>query len=204
MKWTRAVHHLAELGEKCAEMLDKPRSIYPLRVVRLWAYGQILGAESEISSVRVALEVDLPAEDVPWLSVPSGAEHWANATRMAKNPLAPIWRSAHAPVWNHHIVGPALVWDAENGIATETLAALREGNGESVRSPQPEPAELRERIDEELAICLRSLRDRTRNYGENRWTPGKLAPRADQLFQAADGYLDLLDAAAPSNESVTG
>ena len=121
VKWTRAVHHLGELAEKCAELADKPRTIFPLRVVQVWAFGDILGAARDLDWVHVALAVDLPVADVPWLTQPAGAEHWANATRMSRNPIAARWRSVHAPVWNHRIERPALVWDVETGLAEETL-----------------------------------------------------------------------------------
>ncbi|WP_433263206.1 DUF7711 family protein [Actinosynnema sp. CS-041913] len=194
MKWTRAVQHLRDLAAKCAE-LDGV-SIYRLRVVRLWAVGDILGPTRDLEQVTVALAVDLPVDEVPWRGEPIGAEHWANATRLAKNPIVPLWRSAHGPVWNHHIDRPALVWEAESGTAEETLTALAEGRGDQVRPPAPSADDLRKRLSDELAVSLRALRGRTRVYEERRWHPGKLTPVADDLWRASDGYLDILDAVA--------
>jgi hypothetical protein len=194
VKWSRAVHHLETLAQSCAELAAQPRSIFPLRVVQLWAVGDILGAIREIDTITVALAVDLPVDEVPWLSEPPGAQHWASATRLAKNPIMPLWRSSHAPVWNHHIDRPALVWSSTDGIAEKTLAALREGQADSVRSPAPTPDELRVRLDDELRVSLLALRARSHDYQERRWKPGKLEPTADALWRATDGYLDLLDA----------
>lgn len=196
MKWARAIHHLRDLAAKCAEMEGLPSSIHPLRVVRLWAVGDILGTARDLNRITVALAVDLPVDDVPWLSEPAGAAHWANATRLAKNPIGPLWRSAHGPVWNHYVDRPALVWDATTGIAEETLAALSEGRGDQVRSPAPSPDELRVRLRDELAVSLRELRARTSAYDDKRWSPGKLTPVSDALWRAGDGYLDVLDALA--------
>jgi hypothetical protein len=194
MKWERAVHHLEDLAWKCAEKDSQPRSIHPLRVTRLWAFGDILGEPGDLETVAVALAVDLPVEEVPWLSEPSGSRQWANATRLAKNPIRACWRSASAPVWNHLIDRPALIWDATGGVAEKTLVALKEGNSDGIRVPAPTAEELRARLDDELAVSLRALRARTSAYRDHRWSPGKLETIADPLWLAAEGYLDILDA----------
>jgi hypothetical protein len=194
MKWARAVHHVESLSQTCADMATRPPSIFPLRVTQLWAVGDILGPPCDLETVTVALCVDLPVDEVPWWSEPPGAQHWSNATRLAKNPVLPWWRSAHAPVWNHRIVRPVLVWD-ENGVGEDALAALREGRGETVRPPAPAPDRLRARLHDELAVSLRALRACTQAYEDRRWNPGRLEPVADALWRASDGYLDVYDAA---------
>jgi hypothetical protein len=60
VKWTRAVHHLEALAQSCAEMATRPRSVFSLRVVQLWAVGDILGAVRDVETVTVALAVGLP------------------------------------------------------------------------------------------------------------------------------------------------
>jgi hypothetical protein len=194
MKWNRAVHHLEALAQTCAEMATRPPSIFPLRVVQLWAAGDILGPVGEIETVTVALGVDLPVDEVPWLSEPPGGQHWVNATRLIKNPIVPLWRSVHAPIWNHYIDRPVLVWDSVGGVADKTIEALREGDAAAVRPPAPAPDELRARLGDELRVSLLGLRGRSRDYDERRWRPGRLEPVADALWRAGDGYLDVLDA----------
>ncbi len=188
------MHHLEALAQACAEMDTPPRSMFSLRVVQLWAVGDILGAVRDLETVTVALVVDLPVDDVPWLSAPLGAEHWASATRFNKNPIIALWRSAHTPVWNHYIDRPALLWDSASGVAEETLVALKDGRGERARLPAPTPDELRAHLDDELTVSLRALRSAARAYEDRRWGPGKLEPVADALWRATDGYLDILDA----------
>jgi hypothetical protein len=195
MKWLRAVHHVESLAQACADMATRPASIFPLRVTQMWAVGEILGPPREdLQHVTVALCVDLPPEAVAWCSQPPGAQHWANATRLANNPVLAWWRSAHAPVWNHCIDRPVQVWDEANGVDEEVLAALRDGRGQSLRPAAPAPQLLRARLDEELAVSLHALRACTRDYEDRRWSPGKLEPIADALWRAGDGYLDVLDA----------
>jgi hypothetical protein len=164
-----------------------------LPVTGLWVFGDLLGEPRDLSQVQVAVVVDLPSDDVPWLDLPRGAQHWAQAVRL-REPLFPFWRSAARPVWNHRISRPALVWDAADGIRESTLAALHDGRGADVRIDAPTPADLHSQLQSEFALSLRSLRRQHRTYDDQRWRPGKLDPFADSLWRATDGYLDLLDA----------
>ncbi|GLZ38854.1 hypothetical protein [Actinokineospora sp. NBRC 105648] len=190
MKWTRAVHHVQSLAETCAEMATRPASIFPLRVSALWVAGEVLGKAADLDEIPVALVVDLP--EVPWRTEPSGARHWAAAARLPQTPVTPYWRSARAPVWNHVLHRPALVWSAAGGVEEMSLTAIAAGDGESVRVAEPSAEELRARLADELAVSLRGLRDRNAEYTDRRWRPGKLEPVADALWQASTGYLDLL------------
>ena len=193
MKWERAVHHLDALARACASRASMPVAIMPLRVTQLWAVADVLGAPRDLDHVTVALCVDLPAEEVGWWTEPPGSQHWANATRLNKNPVLAWWRSARAPVWNHRIDRPALVWD-ETGVREDVLAALRDGRGETVRSPAPTADEFSARMRDELAVSRRTLSAATAAYEQRRWSPGRLEPVADALWRASDGYLDVLGA----------
>jgi hypothetical protein len=161
-------------------------------VVGLWVFGDLLGEPRDLDWVHVAIVVDLPADDVPWLDTPRGAQHWAQAMRL-REPFSPFYRSAARPVWNHHISRPALIWDTD-GVRDSTLAAISDGRGSDVRTDAPTPDDLRSQLESELATSLRSLRRTHRAYDDKRWRPGKLEPFADSLWRATDGYLDLLDA----------
>jgi hypothetical protein len=203
MKWERAVHHVEELARKCGEMDGLPRSIHPLRVTRLWVFGDLLDEPRELGNVSVALAVDLRVDEVPWLSEPAGSRQWANATRLAKNPVNARWRSASAPIWNHRIDRPVLVWDATGGVVEEALVALKKGSSDSVRLPAPADDELRARLDDELAVSLHALRGRASVYADRRWSPGKLETIADPLWRAGEGYLDILDAQVSTRRRLT-
>lgn len=192
MKWTRASQHVEALATAC----EAARAL-PLPVTRLSVFGPFLAATQDLAAVDVAIEVDLP--EVPWRSVPQGAAHWANATKLSRNPFSPVWRSAQAPVWNHFVVRPVPVWTVSDGVLTDTLAAIQDGT--VARPDAPGPGELRDRIEAELAVSLAALRSCTRAYEEKRWRPGKLEPVADALWSVTDGYLDLLDARQASASS---
>lgn len=194
MKWTRAVSHLSELADRCAAAVESPVQV--LRVTSLQVFGGLLGRVGDLDVVEVALAVDLPAADVPWLSRPAGAQHWASMTRLDKNPVVGLWRSDRVPVWNHHVVRPLVVWDVAGGRRDEALAAVRAGEAEPLRPAAPTAQDLEQRLRDEVDLSLAALRRRTREYDERRWGPGKLTPASDALWDASSGYLDLLDALA--------
>lgn len=196
MNWSRAVHHVEAAAGECQRVHELPPVMVPVRVTQLWAFGDVLGPQRDLESVSLALSLDLPAKDVAWLTQPPAAMHWLNLTRLPKNPVRVWWRSARAPVWNHHIVHPLLVWSSADGVLEDAVDALREGRGEAAGLPEPSADARATRVSEELAISLSTLRARTSDYEEKRWGRAKLEPTADALWQAADGYLDLLESQA--------
>lgn len=194
MKRIRALHHLRTVAETCVDMATRPESIFPLRVRELWAAGEILEPVDVLDAVMIALVVDLPVDDVAWLTEPSGSQHWANAAKLQTAPVTIRWRSARAPVWNHALRRPALIWDLDNGIAERTLEAIGDGDTSEVRLAEPSADVVAQRLADDLAVSLRALRARTEHYTDRRWKPGKLEPVADALWHASEGYLDLLKA----------
>ena len=136
MNWTRAVHHVETAAAECARVAALPVAVSPLRVTQLWAFGDVLGAPQDLERVSVVLVVDLPADEVAWRTQPKGAEHWLSMTRLPKNPVDVTWRSAGAPVWNHRVASPLLVWDIAEGLVDGALDALREGRGSARVCPR--------------------------------------------------------------------
>ena len=194
MRWSRAVHHLEELARTCADMATRPATIFPLRVTGLWAFGDVLESQEDLDSLPVVLAVDLPVEDVAWLCSPAGAEHWSHAAGLSKNPVVAIWRSTRAPLWNHRVHRPLLIWDESGGLAVQSLAAVRGGTADPLRHPEPDPVELASRLEAELAVSLAALQSTTASYQQRRFAPGRLEPVADALWRASAGYLDILKA----------
>jgi hypothetical protein len=194
VNWARAVHHVEVAAGECQRLHELPPTLVPVQVTQLWAVGEVLGPPRDLEVVSVALCLDLPVEEVSWRSHPAAAEHWLRMTRLPKNPVRVRWRSARAPVWNHEIRRPLLIWDAGAGLVEEAMMALREGRGEAAAVEDPTPEELTARVDQELAIGQATLRARTADYEARQWGPTKLGPTADALWHAAEGYLDLLDA----------
>jgi hypothetical protein len=202
MKRIRALHHLRTVAETCADMATRPASIFPLRVTEMWAVGDILEPVDDLEWVTIALVIDLPVDEVAWLTQPSGTEHWSFAAKLKTAPVSLRWRSARAPVWNHEIHRPALIWDLPNGVAEPALRAITDGDSDSVRLPAPPAEVFIGRLRDDLAVSLRALAASTTRYADRRWGPGKLEPTADALWRASEGYLDLREA-LESAEAVT-
>jgi hypothetical protein len=197
MKRSRALHHLHALAEACAAMAERPSSIFPLQVIGLWAVDEVLEPVDSVEVLVVALQVDLPSDATPWFCAPPGATHWAHAVRLPKLPIVAHWRSVRAPVWNHELVRPLLVWSAQDGMHDPALAALVGPDRaalDALRGPVPTPEQLRERLEQELLVTQAAVRERSADYQRRRWSPGKLEPVADALADAVQGWVDLQDA----------
>lgn len=184
---------MRQLADAASDLVESPAASFALPVTQLWATRELLEApRDDLDWVTVAVVVDLPVAEVPWLTKPKGAEHWENATGAAKKPVVTLWRSAHAPVWNHYLERPALLWERETGLAEDVMRALNEGHGEVIRTQAPSADELRARLHDDIAVSLDALRERTQAYEKRRWAPGKLTPASDALWEASNGYIDLL------------
>jgi hypothetical protein len=194
MKWLTAVGHVRRLAEQCVEMAELPSRYQAVPVSALWAVGDVLGTARDLDWVKVALIVDLPVSEVPWFCTPDGAAQWSEATRLSKNPVGAWWRSAHAPIWNHRIVRPVLIWDRAGGVREESLAALRDGRGAELGQAAPTADEFAARMADELAVSRTALVARTADYDAKRWGRTRLEKIADPLFEASLGYLDVLEA----------
>ncbi len=195
VKWSTAVGLVRRLAEQCADVSQLPSRLHLLRVTELWAVGELLGAPRELELATAAVRVDLPVEDVPWMCRPDGADYWVDMKRASKSPVGIWWRSSHAPVWNHRIVRPVLIWDLTAGIREDALVALRDGRGGSIGMAPPSQEEFVPRMDDELRTSLAELRRRTREYESDHTT--RVGVRGDLLHAAAQGYLDVLAATTP-------
>ena len=172
-----------------------PAGLGLLPVREMWVFGDLLGVPRDLDWVSVAVCVDLPVGEVPWLTRPAGADRWAELTRASKNPVGLRWRSVHAPVWNHRIVGPLLVWDQAGGVREDAFAAFRRGRGGVAGLATPSEEEFVARMDDELRVSLAELQRRTHEYESEHTT--RLGARADALHAAAVGYLEVLAAQPP-------
>lgn len=140
--------------------------------------------------------LDLPAEEVRWGARPPGVDRLVRDLRLDKGGYAHWWRSRHDPVWNHHIQGPVRFWSVD-GADEEVLTALSERRFDDLPRVTAEPDEVRARASAEVDAALARLRDVHRNYWERDWRRehrGDDRYPENELWEAVDGYLDLLDA----------
>lgn len=197
MRYQRAVEKLRILAQGCEEIKNWPPGDPFL--LEAHVFGEVLRGTDPLDSVDVALVVNLPPEAVTWGSNPPSTLWLADRLRLSKGGYRYSWRSRLSPVWNHDIQGPVRFW-SQNGTDEAVLRALADRRFGDVPRWQP-PAEARQQLlAAELAASLSHLRFVYASYWDNDWRRKHHAydryPEND-LWEAVDGYLDLLDAAQP-------
>lgn len=199
MHHNTAVRRLRTIAEDC----DRVGSLFDggHGLAAVYAFGPVLDQPGqELEAVNVLLVLGLPAAELPWGVEPPSCTSLAHVLRLDKAPVLRRWRPAEWPVSNHEIRRPMLVWSRENGVQVAALDALAERRAEPFRLAEPDSARLAGQISRELetsAKLLREVRDRYWDIDWQRSHHGGGRHPEDHLWQAVDGYLDLLDASAP-------
>lgn len=198
MKRSRAVAHLSAVARECGQLNDRLAAFQNAdRLAGFWAYGPVLEgpeawpADHPVAHSAVAFDVE-PSR-VPWYARPRDLDYALNLLGWGKRPVLMMFRSAALPVWNHAIARPLRLWDAEHGVHEAALAALEAGDTEALREPAPSREAMREQLERERRISYAAMVETTTTYDANRWTPGKLRPFAEPLWEAAAGYVDLTE-----------
>jgi hypothetical protein len=200
-----AVRRLRTIAEDC----DRAGSLFDGEdgLVAIYAFGAVLDQPGqELEAVNVLLVVDVPAAELPWGVEPPGCSSLAHLLKLDKAPVLRRWRSADRPVGNHEIRRPMPIWSRKDGVQTAALDALAQRRAEPFRLADPDDDVLAEQISHELETStahLRTVRDRywddidwrRSHRGDGRYPE-------DHLWQAVDGYLDLLDASASARSQI--
>ncbi|MFL6120159.1 hypothetical protein [Actinophytocola sp.] len=193
MRYGRGVQRLRMLADACQELgrLEKPL------LHEAYVFGELLDGADPVEGVDIALVLDLPPEEVPWGSQPSVVGWLVRTLRLDKGGFAFWWRSRHVPVWNHHIRGPVRFWSLD-GVDEDVLDALAEQRFGDLPRVWASEAETKARAASELEMALARLRAIHRDYWERDWRRehrGDYRFPENALWEAVDGYLELLDAA---------
>ena len=197
MRHDTAVRRLRTIADDC----DKLGSLADGEdgLVAVYVFGPVLDNPGEdLDALNVALVVGLPAAELPWGIETPGCTSLAHLLRLDKEPIVRRWRPEEWPVANHEIRRPMLVWSREDGVQASALDGLVERRAEPFRLADPDRDALSEQISRELEVStthLRAVRDlywddvdwRRSHRRDGRYPE-------DHLWQAVDGYLDLLDA----------
>jgi hypothetical protein len=194
MRYRRAVEKLRALAELCQHTTRAPTDEPFLH--EAYVFGELLEDTDPIDRVQLALVLNLPPEDVPWESQPLGTAWLVECLRLDKGGFAYWWRARHDPVWNHHIRGPVRFWSLD-GPDESVLRALSERRLADLPRITTSATELGERTTTELTTALARLRAVHANYWERDWRRehrGNGRYPENHLWEAVDGYLDLLDA----------
>jgi hypothetical protein len=203
MRYRRAVEKLSELAEACQRTSRLPTD-EPF-LCEAYVFGDVLDGTDPLERVEVAFALDLPPEKVPWGSQPPGTPWLVDILRLDKGGFGYYWRSRHEPVWNHVVREPVRFWSLD-GTDVPVLDALRDRRFEDLPRLTASPAELRRRTEADLDRALLHLRAVRDAYWDRDWRyehrGGGRYPE-HHLWEAADGYLDLVDASAEARDGGT-
>ncbi len=197
---------IGRLNDVAAE-LDRARQWSEVSVIAGYVYGALVDGDDELEYVSIALVVDEPGDDVPWLSRPAHLEALAKFIRLDKLPIVWRWRPAEWPVWNHQIPRAACFWTRDNGRDEHVIEALRARSIDDVRFTEPTDADsLRKQVEAERATARRHLASVTNSFGDRDWRrdhKGDGAYPEDTLWAAAAGFVELDDWLNASNPEVS-
>lgn len=197
MRYRRAVEKLRILAGACERL-----KIWPVEEQLLqeaYVFGAVLEGADPVETVRLALVVNLPPEEVPWGCTPHGAGWLEDALRLDKGGFDYCWRSHLSPVPNHQIRGPVRFWSLD-GPDEAVLRALTERRFADLPRLAPAPETEREQLAEELGTALSRLHGIRDSYWDPQWRRehrGSGRYPEHYLWEAVYGYLDLHDAVRP-------
>lgn len=198
MRYRRAVERLRMLADACQHTTRWPPDDQPL-LREAYVFGEVLAGDDPVDHVKVAMVLNLPPEEVPWESHPHGTEWLVHTLRLHKGGFGYWWRSRHEPVWNHYIRDSVRFWSVD-GPDEEVLQALSERRLSDLPRLTADPGEVRAHMAEALDVVLARLREVHANYWEREWRQenrGNYRYPENTLWEAVEGYLDLLDAKDP-------
>jgi hypothetical protein len=195
MRYRRAVEKIRILAEACEDFSKRFPGEEPL-LTEAYVFGGVLRGADPLEFVEVALVLNLPPDEVVWETTPRGTLWLADYLRLSKGGFAYFWRSHLDPVANHHIREPVRFWSLD-GPDEDVLQALAERRLDGLPRVTSAPEAQREQLTGELEVALSRLRSVHASYWDYDWRRanrgGGRYPE-HELWEAVQGYLDLLDA----------
>jgi hypothetical protein len=198
MRYRRAIEKIRILAQACEDFKRYPSEEPFLRGA--YVFGDVLRGADPLDFVEVVLVLNLPPHEVIWETTPQGTVWLADHLRLSKGGFAYFWRSHLDPVSNHHIREPVRFWSLA-GPDEEVLLALAERRLDDLPRATSPPGAQREQLAGELETALGRLRSVHVSYWDYEWRRenrgGGRYPE-HELWEAVQGYLDLLDATGSS------
>lgn len=194
VKRSTAVGHLVEMAEIATERLRLRDTDIGWPLEELWVTGELLGLAESVEAGTVALVLDLPADELPWLAVHPAAEWIGDQLRLGKRPIQWCYRPLAWPVWNHEHRGLVRFWTAADGLDADVIEALRSRRLDRVVVVAPSTAELVVQLREELARSRQHLRSILDHYWDRAWRQGHKGfgeSPEDHLWRAATAVDDM-------------
>ena len=195
MRYRRAVEKIRILAEACEDVSKRLPGEEPL-LLGAYVFGDVLNGADPLEVVEVALVLNLPPDEVMWETTPRGTPWLADYLRLSKGGFGYFWRSHLDPVANHYIRGPVRFWslDGPDELVLEALAERRLEELPRVRSALEAQQDQLAGEREAALSRLRSIHASYWDYDWRRENRGGGRYPEHELWEAVQGYLDLLDA----------
>lgn len=197
MKRSTAVGHLVEMGEVASERLRLRASDIGWPLEELWVTGGLLSLTDTLEAGSVALVLDVPADELPWLVLHPAGEWVGEQLRLGKRPMQWCYRPLAWPVWNHEHRRLVRFWSARDGLDAAVVDALRSRRFDHLSVIEPSIEQLTAQLREELTVSRRHLRSMLATYWENDWRwkhKGFGESPEDHLWRAATAVSEITDA----------
>lgn len=202
MKRSRAIGYLIEMAQVASQRqeLSDPFS-WPLN--EMWVAGELLSTAETVEAGAVVLGLDLPAEELPWLSKHPTGESIGYQLRLGKRPLLWCYRPREWPPWTYQHRRVVKFWSADRGLDTSAIEALRSRSLDRLTIVEPSDDEMTAQLRVELAVSREHLRSLLEHYWEHDWRRrhrGYNELPEDHLWRAATAVSEMLSAAGDLTE----
>ena len=197
MKRATAVRHLVEMGDAATGLVDRGPALDAVPLTELWVTGDLLTPAEALDWGSVVLVLDLPPDELTWLTRDSTAEWLGAQLRLGKRPMAWSYRPAAWPVWNVRDRRLARFWTAGGGLDGAAIEALRDRRLDALAVVEPDDREWTAQLSIELEASRRHLRHVLDHIDDRDWRrahKGLDESPEDHLWRAARAVADLLDA----------
>lgn len=189
MKRSTAVRHLREMAEEATQRLQF--GAWPL--AELWVSGSFLDHGATVDAGAVLLRLDLPEEQLPWLSLHPAGEAVGEGLRLGKRPFSWWYRSVQDPPWTIEHQRVARFWSDSTGTDDGAVESLGSDDVRALDVVRPTEEEFALQIQRDLSRSRAHLRSVVSGYWEREWRLEHRPPE-DHLHRAAAGLCALEDA----------
>jgi hypothetical protein len=198
MQYRQAIEKLQTLAAACESVKSWPPGDPFLR--EAYIFGDVLRGADPLEFAEVIVVVNVPPPAVaPWASSPQGAQ-WAGQLGLSTGGFRYWWRSHLDPwVWDDRVPGPVRFW-SQDGTDVRVLRALAERRFADLPRQAPSTQARGDQLAARLEAALSRLRDVYSAYWDEGWRRehrGDGRNPENELWEAVDSYLELLDAADP-------
>jgi hypothetical protein len=199
VKRSTAIRHLVEMAGVATARANLTQSAVEWPLCAMCIAGHLLERTEEVDHATVVLMIDLPPDELPWLSVHPTGEWVGEQLRLGKRPMLWSYRPASWPAWTYRDRQVARFWSSSNGLESGLIDQLRSGVAADLIEPGQD--ELIEQIGVELEVSKAHLRSILDQYWDRDWRRSNrhhTSPE-DQLWRAATALTELEDALDTSN-----